>query len=155
MRPSWETSAGNRGLSGVALPWALHFKVRDQGQTCACHVVNDNSCTLCLWLLKQKETSRTKDLGKFSRLTNPRYAACKRVGKQGGHYVIQEEVRALSPTMNATERVWEGESKQVKESEKGQRRSRERERNGVEIHLVWRRPCGNTLHVGYVKWLSP
>lgn len=87
----------------LALPWALHFKVGDQGQTCACHVVNDNSCSLRLWLLKQREKSSTMELWKFSRLMNPRYAACERVGKQGGHYVIQEEVRALSTTVNATE----------------------------------------------------
>lgn len=85
--------------------------------------------------LGTERTTRTKELGKFSRLMNPRYAACERVGKQGGHYVIQEEVRALS-TYNECHRK--------REREKGQRRSRERERNGAEIHLVWWRPCGNT-----------
>lgn len=45
-----------------------------------------------------------KKLWKFSRLMNPRYAARERVGKHRGHYAIQEEVRALSPTMNVTER---------------------------------------------------
>lgn len=127
----------------LALPWALHFKVNDQGQTCACHVVNDNSWTLRLWLLEQREIFRTKDLWKFSRLMNPRYTVCERVGNLGGHYVIQEEVRALSPIMNAAERQWETEKASEREWERA-RRSRERERNGEEIHLLWWRPCGNT-----------
>lgn len=70
---------------------------------------------------------------------NPRYAACERVGKQGGHYAIQEEVGALSPTMNATGRKRERGRENVKESEKVQRRSRER---GTGRRFIW---CGGDL----------
>lgn len=95
-------------------------------------MVNDNSSTLRLWLL---EIFRTKDLWKFPRLMNPRYTVCERVGNKGGHYVIQEEVRALSPTMNAAERQCETQREQVKESEKGQG-DQEKER-GMGRRFIW------------------
>ncbi len=82
----------------VSLPPALHFKARDQGQTCAWHTVNDNSCPLRSQPPKVERRARQRSSG-GSRVNKVRTQS--QCGSQEGHCVNSS---ALSTIVDADHR---------------------------------------------------